>query len=443
MLDNYKQLLKEVIAFQSVSTLHGNQEEITKTYEWYRRIFEQNGFKVEVITGYDNPVIIASYEFNAKETCLIYGHYDVQPALMEDGWQSNPFAVAEEKGRLVARGVVDNKGQSLVHIVSIIELIKNKQLKYNVKFIIEGNEETGSPNIANLISEHKDLLDCDFILVSDGELTANLPTIEASLRGALNITLEVQTADKEVHSGMYGGAIPNAAHELAKLIASFYDADNRIRIPGFYEGSPKITQEELNNNSQIPFSLEMIKHNTGAKAYTGEEDLDFYTQVGLRPTIQVTGMSSGYISEGFRNSIPAKAQAKINIRTVGQQDPLKLVDYLADFVKKTAPEYIRADVIMPDRNEAPAGSVEIDINSTYVRKASEILEQVFGNKVIKKYVGGTLPIIGHFQTILQRPIVMVPLANEDCGMHSPNENFEIKILEKSLQFSKLFFSKNE
>src|SRR6185369_1034482 len=225
----YKDLASEIIKFKSISTDPGCVGELKKTADWLKKLFLANKFKVDTwILGDSNPVVFASYELSAKdaETVLIYGHYDVQPAEKSDGWSADPFTLREGKGRLYGRGIVDNKGQFLVHVATVLNLIKRKELKYNVKFILEGNEETGSPNLGKIIESHKKELKSDLIIVSDGEIAGDTPTVEASFRGSFSTTVKYVTAKNNLHSGIYGGAVPNAAYELTKLVSKIYDNKN-------------------------------------------------------------------------------------------------------------------------------------------------------------------------------------------------------------------------
>ena len=436
-MDEYRKLLTGYIRDKSISTDQQFKDGISATVKWLHGLFASRGFTVTVIEGYDNPVLVAHYEINpAFQTCLIYGHYDVQPADVADGWDSEPFTATERDGRFYCRGAIDNKGQNLIHIVSIFDLIKTGKLGYNIKFILEGNEETGSPKLPKLIADKKDLLKADFTLISDGELTAETPTIEIGFRGGFNLTLTVTTSNTDLHSGIYGGAAPNAAHELAKLIARFYDTDNHIAIEDFYEGVDEITPDIKVNNEKIPFNREEYERISGTRSLLLEPGYDYYTETGLRPTIQVTGVKTGYMGEGYRNGIPASATAKINFRLVIRQDPEKIVRLFSDYVRKQLPDYVDAKIEVSD----PYNGIKLTIDNPFVKKAYQKLAAAYGKEPIYKYVGGGLPIVTLFNDILGIPNVLVPLANEDCKMHAANENYAVEYVQKALVFSKSFFS---
>lgn len=435
----YKKMLKKFLSFKSISTSDEYKEDIKETVLWLKKQFGKKGFAVEVIEGYDNPVIIASYvEDENFETALIYGHYDVQPAEKSEGWESEPFKLTERDGRLYGRGAVDNKGQVLVHIKTIFDLIEENSLKYNVKFVIEGNEETGSPNLRELLEDHKRLLDCDFVMISDGEITAGHPTIEAGFRGGFNSTLTLRTSDKELHSGLYGGASPSASNELVKFLSLLHKKDNSIGIDGFYDKVDEINEKFINLHEEIPFDMEEYKSLSGTRALLVEDDYDFYTQIGLRPAVVVTGIETGYTGEGYRNSIPAEATAKINFRLVKSQQPQEIADLFKDFVNENIPKYVDFELEVA----TPYDGIKLDLENEYVELAKNYLTEAFGKEALVKFCGGGLPIVTHFNDILGVPEVLAPLANEDCGMHSANENYNKDILEKALDFSRKFWSRS-
>jgi len=438
MIEQYKQLLKDFVAFQSVSTDTQFQPEIQKTVAWLQRVFEQNGFSVQIITGYDNPLVIASFVYDpALETVLIYGHYDVQPAKVDEGWTSDPFTLTEMNRRLVGRGAIDNKGQVLVHMVNVFEHIKSKTLGYNVKFMIEGNEETGSPLLEQFIASNSALLAADFVLISDGEISGGKPNIGVGLRGGLNSVLTVKTSTTDLHSGLYGHSVPNAIHELSKVCADLYDANNRIVVPGFYDDVDSVSDDVKKANQAIPFSLEEHKRISGAKILLTEPGIDFYTQVGLLPAIEVTTIVGGYMGQGFRNGIPATATAKINFRLVAHQNPTKIAKAFEKYVRSILPAYVDFTFEF----KTPYNASKIDTKNKYVERAQKVLEVAYGSTPIYKYVGGGLPMVNSFEKALKIPSVLVPLANEDCAMHAANENFALTNVEQALRFSALFLGK--
>jgi acetylornithine deacetylase/succinyl-diaminopimelate desuccinylase-like protein len=438
-MDTYRKLLDEAIKLRSISTDSQFAGDIAATAEWFKQIFEDKGFKAEVVTGYDNPIVVAHLEIDPSyKTCLVYGHYDVQPASQEEGWDSDPFIATERDGRIYARGAVDNKGQVLVHVAAIFDLIDSKELKYNIKFMIEGSEEIGSDMMQEFIEAKKDLLKADFALVSDGEIVGEHPTIELGFRGGLNSTLTVKTSSKDIHSGLFGGISPNALEELTNLLSKMYDSDRKITVKGFYDDVLPVTEDEIAAHSKIPFDMDQYLANSGTKAAIPEKGYDNYTSGSLRPSIQVTGVQGGYNGEGYRNSIPGSAVAKINFRLVDKQNPQKIAELFEQFIKENLPEYVEYEF----KPEQLYEGIKLDINNEYIRKAEKVLQESFGADPYLKFVGGGLPIITYFNNYLGIPQVVTPLANEDCNMHGANENYNVEILEKALKFSRGFFSTN-
>ena len=230
-MEEYRDILSKLVSFKSISTNDNFIDDIENIVNFLENLFKQFGFYVEIIRGYSNPIVYASYVVDESyKTALIYGHYDVQPASIEDGWFSEPFNLTEKDNRFYARGVADNKGQFLVYLITITNLIKTNNLKYNIKFIIEGNEESGSPNLHKFLEDYKETLKSDFVLFSDGELTSGVPTIDIGFRGVLNLTLTIQTSQKDNHSGLYGGAVPNPVVVFADIVSKIYK-NNILCLP--------------------------------------------------------------------------------------------------------------------------------------------------------------------------------------------------------------------
>lgn len=432
-------LLTQYTRLKSISTDPAYKGDILKTVEWLKNLFQSNGFSVETFEAPKcNPIVFASYSVpNATETVLIYGHYDVQPASKEEGWTTEPFELTQRDGRLYARGVVDNKGQNLIHAFTVINLIKHGKLKYNVKFLIEGNEETSNEELAGIVSLQKEKLACDYVLVSDGEILGDNPVLEYSLRGGLNCTIKFTTAKNNLHSGIYGGAVPNAAQELAKLISKFYDTENRVVVvPNFYDNVDVIPANEIENNKKLLKDEKQVFDITGVKRLLAEPEMDFYSQVGLRPTLQVTGIKSGYIGDGYANIVPATAEARVNFRFVASQDPEKVFAEFEKFVRSNTPDYVNVEVSKTKSWEA----VKIDITSPKFVEVRELLGKAFSTEVFNKPVGGSIPVVTDFKNILGKDTLLVSLGNEDCNMHGTDENFRIDLLEKGLRFSEMFFS---
>jgi len=434
--ENYLHLLKKIISFKSISTDITFKKEMSKTANFLKGLFKENGFKVKLLSHPNlNPVVLANYYFNdSLPTLLIYGHYDVQPA-SEEEWGSNPFQLRQENGRLYGRGVVDNKGQILIHIASAFELIKVKKLGYNLKFFIEGNEETGSiEELVELMKKNRSLLKADYILISDGELVGKKPTIEASFRGGFNARLEYTVAKTDVHSGIYGGAVTNAIQQLSTLINKLVDENNQIKLPGFYNDVDEITLEEIQNNQKLFKMAGDPSEEAGFKKLRLAKGDDFYTATGLYPTIQVTGIKGGYIGDGFANIVPARAEARFNFRLVSSQKSRQIYEQFARFVKENTPADVEYHLEAVGFHEP----VKLNVNQPIFNRARKILEEVYQPPILYHYVGGAIPFIGTVKEMFGVDSISVGLANQDCHMHGVNENFRLDLVEKGLKFSYRF-----
>ncbi len=438
MFDTYIGLLREYVSFKSISTDLAFKPDMQKTVDWLTFVLSEYGFSVEAWkTELANPVVYARYEVDPRaETVLVYGHYDVQPAEEEDGWTDEPFGLAVRKGRLFARGIVDNKGQNLIHIVTVGELIKKGKLKYNVIFLIEGNEETANPEIPKLVQKYKAKLKADHVIISDGEIVDSTPTIEATLRGGFNMTVHVETGVTNLHSGIFGGAIPNSANELAKVLAGLFDKNNKVTVPGFYTGAPDVSSSIKKLNRSIKSEKALLKM-AGVKALIPEKGLDFFTQTGLRPTLQVTGVKTGYTGEGYANIVPAHAEVRINVRVVGKQKPEKVFALITKHFKKQLPAYVKTTITHTEFNDP----VVVDIESKGAKQVRSLLKKAYGKEPLVRYVGGSIPIVSDFKNILGKDTMLVSLGNDDCNMHGIDENFRVDLVKKGLKFSELFFSK--
>lgn len=437
-LNIFKKNLTDIIKFKSISTDSKFKPEMLKTANVLKVLFANLKFKTKILNGKTtNPYVFAEYMMGKKrKTVLIYGHYDVMPSGDLKKWVTDPFKLTEKNGRLYGRGVIDNKGQFIVHLTAISQLIKANKLMCNVKFLLEGNEETGNAEIEQVIKDNKKLLACDNVLISDGEMTGNKPTIEAGFRGGVNLTIKYRTGNGDVHSGLYGGSVPNAAHELSSLISRFYGSDNKVKIPGFYNGVDNVSLEEVKNNQSLKFDKKKLYELTGIKTLKCEKGVDYFTQTGLRPMLTVTGMLSGYVGEGYNNIVPSYAEARINFRFVTSQKPNKILKAFKEFVKKNTPRYVDFEINEKDSWEA----LRMNLESAGINEAKEILEKSYGKKPVFRFVGGSIPVIGFFKKLVTEDVISIPLANEDCNMHGVNENFKLDLVKKALSFSRNFFS---
>ncbi len=358
----------------------------------------------------------------------------MQPASREEGWEKDPFSVNITPERIIARGVADNKGQTGIHLVTISELKNQEKLRYNVKILLEGDEESGSEGLERFLKENKEKLKADFILISDGELSLGYPTIELGFRGGFNCEIKLKTAETELHSGIYGGAVPSASFEALRLLSNLFVEEGQTILSSIREDLPEIPKELVEKNKEKINPEEIRKLATTKTLYL--RDYDFYTTTGLFPAVIITGLEAGYTKEGFRNAVPPTATLKINFRLAPTQDPQKVIKELQEKVDQFVPPWVEKEV----KTESPYKGVMLDKDNRFVERAANLLKEVFGAEPIYKYCGGGLPVVTHFHEILQIPQVLVPLANEDCRMHAVNENLKIDTVKKGIEFSLRFFS---
>ena len=326
--EGFRKQLHELIKMPSVSTDPAYAEDVRKTAEWLVAHLGEIGLTAELIKTDNHPLVYAEW-MNAGETAptiLIYGHYDVQPATMEDGWDHDPFDPIEKDGKIYARGADDNKGQFFAHIKAVESILKaNGQLGFNVKFILEGEEESGGESIAKYVPEHTDKLKADVCVVSDSSfLDETTPAILYGLRGMVAMELHVTGPSSDLHSGSYGGVVHNPLQALTEIVAKLHNEDGSIAVPGFYDDVVALTDDERTELAKIPWTDESFKAETGAPQAWGEPEYSYRERVGARPTLEINGLAGGYASAGFKTVLPAKALAKISCRLVANQDPKQI-----------------------------------------------------------------------------------------------------------------------
>ncbi|MEK7628213.1 MAG: M20/M25/M40 family metallo-hydrolase [Patescibacteria group bacterium] len=432
----YETLVRDLVAFKSISTSAVYKDECLKAATYLRTLFTEKGFTAGFLEGKNsNPVVYARYTVDEKApTIMVYGHYDVQPAEQPE-WQGDAFTVREEKGRLYARGIMDNKGQFLVHVASILDLIERKELAYNILFLIEGDEESGSPDITTLLTAHKKELACDAVLVSDGELAGEKPMFEATFRAAANIRIQLSTAPNDVHSGIFGGALPNPLHELARIVGTLHDKENRITVPGMYDGIAKVTASQK-KDAGLVINDAVAKKVAGVKALRTLRGTSFAVQTGFFPSIECSGIQGGYTGEGFQNIIPHTAEARLNVRIApGQKTKVVVGKVLAHLKKQVAPWAKLTTTV-----EMHGDPILVDMNTPLYACAEKILRRVYKHAPMRNFEGASIPIIGELQRILKVPVLAIGLANRDSNIHGANENFRIDLIKKGLLFSQGFFS---
>ncbi len=423
--------LFSLIRIPSVSSHSDKKDEMIRCAERWVELLEEAGVdSAKILPTKGNPVVFASKIIDDKlPTVMVYGHYDVMPAEPLELWDSPPFEPEIRDGKVYARGADDDKGQSFLHAKAFEYLIKNNELKCNVKFILEGEEEIGSPSLEQFCEENKELLQCDTILVSDtGMLGADIPSITTGLRGLGYWEIEVTGPNRDLHSGIFGGAVANPINELSKILAKLVDKKGRIKIPHFYDDVEKVSKKERAMIAQTPFDKKEYKKNLGIKHIHGEKGYSTLERTGIRPTLDICGIWGGYTDEGSKTVLPSKAYAKISTRLVPHQTFEKISTLLEKYIKKITPKYVNVEI----KRLHGATSYVCSIESKEYQAAEKAYETVFGKKPIPVRSGGSIGVIPVFEKVLGIKPILMGFGLESNAIHSPNENFEVEIYKKGI-----------
>jgi acetylornithine deacetylase/succinyl-diaminopimelate desuccinylase-like protein len=419
--------LKSLLRIPSISTLPEHKPDIRRAAEFVANELRAMGMKgVEIIGAKEgqNPLVYAEWlEAAGRPTLLLYGHYDVQPPDPLDEWKSPPFDPTIRDQNIYARGAVDDKGQTYLLMKAVEGFLKVEgKLPVNIKFLIEGEEETGGEHIAEYVAAHPDRLKADAALICDTEMFApELPTLTTGLRGLVYTEIEARGASHDLHSGVYGGAAPNPMQALAEIITGLKGPDGRIRIPGFYKRVKKPSGKELEAWKRLPFNEKgYLKKEVGASALVGEKGFSVLERTWARPTLEVHGIRGGFTGEGAKTVIPALATAKVSMRLVPEMNPKEVFRQYTAYVKKLTPKGIKTAVRV--LSSAPASVVSTE--SRWIAAAANALEQVFGKKTVYMRSGGSIPVVGVFLKA-GIPSVLMGFGLPDDNLHAPNEKFHL------------------
>ena len=420
--------LLDLLRIPSISSKSEHQTDMLVCAEAVKqRLLEAGADIVTIFPTAGHPVVYGEKIIDpAKPTVLVYGHYDVQPVDPLTLWNSGPFEPTIIDGKIFARGACDDKGQVYMHVKAFETLLKTNTLINNVKFIIEGEEEIGSPNLATFVKEHKDLLKADVILISDTSmLSMENPSIDTGVRGLSYIEVEVTGPNRDLHSGVYGGAVANPATILAKLIAACHDENNHITIPGFYDDVIEASTEERAKMAQAPYNEEEFKADLSVRSLWGEKG---YT-TNERTTLEVNGIWGGYTGEGAKTVLPSKAYAKISARLVPNQSSAKITEKLIAFFKSNAPSGVTVNAW-----EHHGGEPYLTpIDSIAYKAAEKAITTTFGKAPIPVRGGGSIPICALFEQELGIKIVFMGFGLDSDNLHSPNEKFDLFNFYKGIE----------
>ncbi len=430
--------LVKLLRFPSISNAEAHQADVLDAANYLVKRLEQLGFKkVKAYETPRHPIIYAEYLMDSeKPTILIYGHYDVQPPDPLSEWHSAPFEPQIEGDYLFARGASDMKGQIWACLSALEAILKTGSLPVNVKFLIEGEEEIGSPSLDTFMKEHKSLLACDLVLNPDaGMLAPDKPTLTYALRGLAYFELRIFGPSADLHSGLFGGVIDNPANILSGLIAGMHDENGKITLPGFYDQVRTLSEEERTSLAQLKMDDAFYKSITGVSAVGGEAGYSPVERVGARPTLDVNGLYAGFIEEGAKTIIPAYAMAKISTRLVPDQSPEAVKDSLDAYLEAKVPETVRYE--LEYMSGAPAYITEED--SPGVEQFRTALKQTWGTRPLMKREGGSIPVATAMKDILNVDSIITGFGLPDDNIHSPNERLHLPTCRKGIEALIRFF----
>lgn len=432
--DSIIQELIEFLRIPSISTDPERAGDVRRAAEFTRDLIRNAGIgNAQVVEGDGHPLVYAEWlGAPGKPTLLLYGHYDVQPPDPLDEWTSPPFEPAIRNGNIYARGAADDKGQVIILIKAIEHLMRRDgSLPVNIKLLIEGEEEVGGKHIEQYVSKHGAELKADAALICDTEMFApGLPTLCVGLRGIVYGEIHIQSADHDLHSGVYGGAAPNAMQAAAEIVCALKDRDGRILIPGFSDRVRPPSPEERQAWDRLPFNEEEYREKeVGVAELTGEPGIPLFERLWARPTVEVHGIRGGFIGEGAKTVIPARAVVKVSARLVADQDPAEAVAQITQHVQAVCPRGVQAEF----RSIHAAPPSLVDPSNPFIRASAEAMAPVFGKETVFIRSGGSIPIVGVFNQHLGIPSVMMGFGLPDDNLHAPNEKFHVPNLFLGIQ----------
>jgi acetylornithine deacetylase/succinyl-diaminopimelate desuccinylase-like protein len=431
--DRFEAELDALLRIPSISTEPDYADEVAACAEWIAADLRAIGVReVEIVPTPGHPIVVASHVVDPDApTVLVYGHYDVQPVDPVELWDTPPFEPTERDGRLYARGSTDDKGQVHLHMKALEARLKSGAgLPVNVKLLIEGEEEIGSPNLATFLAEHAERLACDVVVVSDtGMLEPGLPTIGTGLRGLAYIEVFVQGPAGDLHSGEYGGGVVNPANALAGIIAALKDENGRVTVPGFYDRVREVTDADRAELAKLPVTDADVLNETGAPALGGEAGYSTLERLWYRPTLDVNGMLSGFTGQGAKTVLPAKAMAKISMRLVPDQDPEEIARLATAHVKSLAPEGVTVTV-KPHHGGEPWA---VDPTHPAFGAAVTALRGAWGRKPVYARIGGSIPIVPLFERTFEAPVLLLGFGLPGSNLHAPNEWIDLATYHKGIE----------
>lgn len=432
--------LFELLRIPSISADSAYKDNMVKCAEWLKQALIKAGVDRAEVFPTAGPSIVYAEKFVSDDapTVLVYGHYDVMPVDPIELWTSDPFEPVIRDGKIWARGADDDKGQGFMHVKAFEAMLATGSLKCNVKFMFEGEEEIGSKQLTVWCEEHRELLKADVILVSDTSLLGmDTPSITCGLRGLAYVEVEVTGPARDLHSGLYGGAVPNPINELAKMLGSLVDSNGRITIPGFYDGVYEHSFAARDEINSAPFDETRFSASIGCSSLQGEFGYSTMERKGTRPTMDVCGIWGGYIGEGSKTVIPSKATAKVSMRLVAGQDFNDITEKFTKHIRVITPPSVQVK-ITPSHGGYPYIA---PTNTVAYQAAAEAVEESFGKRPLPFYSGGSIPIISTFERVLGVKSILMGFGLDTDAIHSPNENYPLENFYKGMQTIPLFYEK--
>lgn len=428
--------LCQYVRFPSISAQPNHKPDLASCAEWLQQRCREIGLETHLAPTAGNPVVVAKtprVKGSKKPHFMVYGHYDVQPPEPLELWHSPAFEPRIEGRSLFARGSSDNKGQNLAHLKAVEAYLKTGvELPCDLTFVIEGEEEVGSRNLADFLKKYRDDLKCKSVVVSDtGMPSKEHPALTYALRGIIAVEIRLDGPSRDLHSGIYGGTVDNPAMALCQLLAKLRDKSGRITIPGFYNDVQSLSKYEREQFKRIPMSVREYQKFLGVPALFGEKGFTPFEQRAARPTIEINGLTSGYQGEGSKTIVPAWASAKLTFRLVPNQNPAKIRAAILKHLKKLCPPTVRMTVKSGHGGEPYIVSPTSPIAQAGLRA----LKQAFGHEPILMREGGSIPIVNAFKTILGADTLLLGLALPDDNAHSPNEKFDLDCFENGMKMS--------
>ena len=432
--ERFESELCQLLRIPSVSNDPAHKADIQRAAEWLADQFSRLDFSTEIVATSGNPLVLAeSPSVENAPTVLVYGHYDVQPVEPLDEWVSPPFVPTRRDGSIYARGAADDKGQLLTHLFSAEAWkVVNKKLPLNLKYVIEGEEEVGSPSLETFVHDNLQRLACDCIVVSDGsQFAPGQPAITYGLRGIAYYELRLTGPNRDLHSGTFGGSVTNPANALSRMLAALINERGKIQIPGFYDDVIPISQRERAQFSMLPFDEKQYCTQLGVADVSGEAGYSTLERRWARPTFDICGLSGGYQAEGAKTIVPATASAKLSFRLVPDQDPAKISEALGEMLSKLCPPGIQMELI--DMHSSPGLRVPLD--SPYIEAAARAIEHGFGRSPVFTREGGSIPVITTMHKVLNADTLLLGWGRDDDNTHSPNEKFSLADFHRGIRAS--------